>query len=87
MSGRLDYYFRQRVTEAELNLGFELLELAERNLAADLGFVGVLLGAVVSPHAPVPGLTVDVSGPGVVFDQSGERIFFSEQFISRTLIE
>jgi hypothetical protein len=36
-STRVDYYFRQRVTEAELDLGFELLERADRNLAADIG--------------------------------------------------
>ena len=36
MADRLDYYFRQRVTEAELDLGFELLEKADRNLAADI---------------------------------------------------
>ena len=77
MADRLDYFFRQRVTEAELDLGFELLERAERNLPADLGFVGVVAGAVVSQHAPVPDLTVDVSGPGAVYDQLGERVFFS----------
>jgi hypothetical protein len=77
MADRLDYFFRQRVTEAELDLGFELLERADRNLAADLGFVGVVAGAAVSQHAPVPDLTVDVSGPGAVYDQLGERIFFS----------
>jgi hypothetical protein len=77
MADRLDYFFRQRVTETELDLGFELLERADRNLAADLGFVGVVAGAVVSQHAPVPDLTVDVSGPGAVYDQLGERVFFS----------
>lgn len=77
MADRLDYYFRQRVTEAELDLGFELLERADRNLAGDLGFVGVLANAVVSQHAPVPDLTVDVSGPGASLDQLGQRIFFS----------
>ena len=71
MADRLDYFFRQRVTEAELDLGFELLERAERNLPADLAFVGVVAGAVVSQHAPVPDLTVDVSGPGIVYDQLG----------------
>jgi hypothetical protein len=77
MADRLDYFFRQRVTEAELDLGFELLERADRNLAADLGFVGVLANAAVSQHAPVPDLTVDVSGPASILDQAGQRIFFS----------
>lgn len=77
MSDRLDYYFRQRVTEAELDLGFAELEQADRNQAADLGFTGVLANAVVSQHAPVADLTVDVSGPGAIIDQLGQRIFFS----------
>lgn len=77
MAHRRDYYFRQRVTEAELDDGFAELERADQNLAADLGFVGVLTNAVVSQHAPVPDLSVDVSGPGAVLDQLGQRIFFS----------
>jgi hypothetical protein len=70
MANRRDYFFRQRVTEAEL-------EKADQNLAADLGFVGVLANAVVSQHAPIADLTVDVSGPGAVLDSLGQRIFFS----------
>lgn len=77
MANRRDYFFRQRVTEAELDDGFAELEKADQNLAADLGFVGVLANAVVSQHAPVPDLSVDVSGPGAVLDQLGQRIFFS----------
>lgn len=77
MSTRKNFYFRQRVTEAELDAAFDDLEQADHDLAADLGFVGVLANAVVSPHAPVPNLTVDVSGPGSVLDQQGQRIFFS----------
>jgi hypothetical protein len=77
MANRVNYFFRQRVSEAELDLGFDALERADQNLAADLGFVGVLANAVVSPHAPVPNLTVDVSGPGTALDQLGRRVFFS----------
>src|SRR5512143_3630354 len=77
MANRKDYYFRQRVTEAELDVGFADLEDADHNLAADLGFAGVLVNAVVSQHAPVPDLTVDVSGPGSILDPLGQRIFFS----------
>jgi hypothetical protein len=77
MANRLDYYFRQRVTEAELDFGFAELEEADQNLAADLGFTGVLANAVVSQHAPVADLTVDVSGPASILDPLGQRIFFS----------
>ena len=33
---------------------------ANQNLAADLGFVGVVANAVVSQHAPMPDLTMDI---------------------------
>ena len=77
MSARKNFFFRQRVTEAELDSAFDDLEEADHDLAGDLGFVGILANAVVSPHAPVPNLTVDVSGPGTALDQLGQRIFFS----------
>lgn len=77
MANRRDYFFRQRVTEAELDDGFAELEKADQNLAAELGFTGVLANAVVSQHAPVPDLSADVSGPGAALDQLGQRIFFS----------
>jgi hypothetical protein len=77
MSNRKDFYFREQVTEAELDSAFADLEDADHNLTGDLGFVGVVANAVVSQHAPVPDLTVDVSGPGAIYDQLGQRIFFS----------
>jgi hypothetical protein len=77
MSARKDFYFRQRVTESELDSAFSDLEDADHNIAADLGFTGVIANAVVSQHAPVADLTVDVSGPGAALDQLGQRIFFS----------
>jgi hypothetical protein len=77
MANRKDFYFRERVTEAELDSAFADLEDADHDLAAGLGFTGVLANAVVSPHAPVPNLTVDVSGPGIALDQLGRRVFFS----------
>jgi hypothetical protein len=76
MADRLDYYFRQRVTEAELDLGFELLERADRNLAADIGVFGVVSGAAPAPHSPVPDLIVDLTAPARAYDRLGQRIFF-----------
>jgi len=46
MSGRVDFFFRQRVTEAELDLTCELLEQAELELAADLRIYGIVTGAI-----------------------------------------
>jgi len=56
MADRLDDYFRQKVTEAELDLAFELFERADRNLAADTGVYGIISGAAPTPHSPVPDL-------------------------------
>ena len=76
MADRLDYYFRQKVTEAELDLGFELLEKADHNLAADIGVYGVVSGAVPTQHAPIADLSIDLSAPGRAYDRLGQRVFF-----------
>jgi hypothetical protein len=76
MSARKNFFFRQRVTAAELDSAFDDLEDADHNLAGDLGFTGVLANAVVSQHAPIADLTVDVSGPASILDQLGRRVFF-----------
>lgn len=52
MADRVDLYFRQRVTEAELDLACELLEQADRDLAADIGIYGVVTGRSRSSTAP-----------------------------------
>lgn len=76
MADRLDYYFRQKVTEAELDLAFELLEKADHNLAADIGVYGIISGAEPTPHSPLPDLTIDLTAPGRAYDNLGQRIFF-----------
>ena len=75
MADRVDFYFRQRVTEAELDLGCELLEQADRDLAADIGIYGIVTGAVPTQHSPVPDLTVDLTSPTRAYDRLGQRIF------------
>ena len=76
MADRTDYYFRQKVTEAELDLAFELLEQADRDLAADIGVYGIISGAIPAPHAPVPDLTIDLTAPCRAYDHLGQRAFF-----------
>jgi hypothetical protein len=76
MAHRTEYYFRQRVTEAELDLGFALLEQADRDLAADLNIYGIIAGAGPAPHLPVPDLTVDLTAPARAYDHLGQRMFF-----------
>lgn len=76
MASRVDFYFRQRVTEAELDLAFQLLEDADRNLASDIGLFGIVTGAVPAPHAPVADLTIDLTAPTRAYDRLGQRIAY-----------
>lgn len=73
MSGRLNYYYRQKVTEAELDQGFALLETADRALSVDLVLAGVVSGLAVTQHATPQNLTVDITA-GVAYDKLGERV-------------
>jgi hypothetical protein len=72
---RLDYYFRQRVTEAELDKGFTYCEDADHAQWADADFDGIYNGLTVTENT-VPNLTVDVEG-GVAYDGDGQRIAFA----------
>ncbi|MDJ0767107.1 MAG: hypothetical protein QNJ97_29305 [Myxococcota bacterium] len=76
MSSRLNFFHKQAVTEAELDLAFELLEKADRDLASDIGIYGIVSGADPVPHSPVPDLTIDLTAPGRSYDHLGQRIFF-----------
>jgi len=77
MSNRLDYFFRQIVTESELDLGFDQMEQAINDTMADQQLIGMWTGAQVSEHSPTPDLTVDVAGPAIGRDKDGNRLFFS----------
>lgn len=72
MASRRDYYFRQKVTEAELDAGFQGLEQADFNIAIDHKLYGINTGLTVS-EAAVPDLTVDVA-LGTAYSKQGERI-------------
>lgn len=73
MANRRDYYFKQKVTEAELDAGFDGLETADRNLVTDANLVGIFVGLAVAQQVS-PNLTVQVSGPGAAYDQTGQRV-------------
>jgi hypothetical protein len=75
MSDRLNFYFRQRVTEAELDLAFAQLEAADHALASDLGVFGVIAGAEPRQHEPLADLTLDLTAPVRAYDRLGQRIF------------
>lgn len=77
MADRLDYFFRQKVTEAELDLGFADLEQADFDLTVDHGLIGIMENMGVSEKSGTPDLTVDIQGPGTAYSKQGERINFS----------
>lgn len=72
MAQRYDFYFRQKVTEAELDAAFDGLEQADFNQIIDADLVGIFSGLDVS-EASVPDLTVDVVA-GTAYSKQGERI-------------
>jgi hypothetical protein len=74
MAARRNYYFKQLVTDEELDAGFEALEEAVWAVPLDFGMVGVAANAAVTEKAGTPDLTVDVSAGGLVYDQLGRRI-------------
>lgn len=77
MSSRTQFFYRQRVTEAELNLAFDEAEQADRDLASDLGAFGIISGAIAVPHAPLADLSIDVTAPGRAYDRLGRRVFLA----------
>ncbi len=73
---RLDYYFRQKVTEAELDLGFTHAESADRAIVADAKLYGLSTGGAVTQQV-VPDMTALVDGPCVAYDSAGQRCAFT----------
>jgi hypothetical protein len=77
MANRNRFFYRQKVTEAELNKPFGYLEDADHEASYDRGLSGICFGFGVSEHSPLPNLSVDVDGPGVAYDALGQRIRFA----------
>lgn len=71
---RFDTYYKQVVTQAELDAMLDAAEDADHSLAIDHGLFGVANGMGVGQHG-VGDLTVDVAG-GAAYDQAGQRIYF-----------
>lgn len=73
MAEMRNYFFRQKVTEAELDAGFDGLEDADKIFAVDFSQTGVIGSAMTVTEFATPNLTLDVSaGPG--YSKTGERI-------------
>lgn len=81
---RFDYYFRQNVTESELDDGFNACEIADRNMITDQGLVGRNSGLVATQTSPTPAVSVDVSA-GIAYDQAGQRIETASETVSVAL--
>lgn len=72
---RLDFYYKQKVTEAQLDDAFDKAEQADFDQMIDLDFVGILSGLSVQAVSPTPNLNVRVVGPGVAYDAEGQRCY------------
>lgn len=73
---RYDWYFRQRVSQGEMDQAFAWAEDADHSLALDNGVVGLVAGGAVTEQTPAPDLTVNVSAL-TAYGKSGERIAVS----------
>lgn len=69
---RRDTFYRQKLTDTEMDELFDLAENADRAISLDNSLTGVHSGEVVS-QATVPDLTVQVSA-GVATDKLGRRL-------------
>jgi len=68
-------YFGQVITDTELNEIFTELTGGIERFIQDFGFFGIAAGAVVTRHEPA-NMTVDVSGPAILYDQLAQRLSF-----------
>jgi hypothetical protein len=68
-----NWYFRQKVSEGELDSAFNSVELAIENFVQSFQYVGIGIGADVT-QAVVPNLTVLASGPAIIYDQNFKKI-------------
>lgn len=74
MANLLDFYFEQLVTEGDMDQLQANLEFADHRIMADQGYEGIVQNFGVVEHNPTPDLTVDIAGPGIAYDQEGQRI-------------
>lgn len=74
---RRDFFFKQQVTEGEMDEAFDDVELADQRLVTDYSNTGVLTNGDVTEHSPTADLTVDINNPSTVYDTNGQRIFWA----------
>ena len=72
MSDRKDYYYRQLLSESELDAGFDALEVADRALAADFAQFGITSGLSITQQIVADGTVI--CALGTAYDKTGKRI-------------
>lgn len=72
MADRREYFFRQKVSDSELDAGFAELEEADFRQYLDADLVGIMSGQSVVEAGP-PDLTVDIN-IGTAYDKAGKRL-------------
>ncbi len=70
---RLDYFFRQLVTESDLDLGFDQVQARIESETHETDFDGMITGGDASESSPVA-LTVEISGPAFGYGKDGKRL-------------
>lgn len=81
---RRDWYFRQRVTEAELGESQDKVEIAIDRIVQEIIGFGFLQGASVLQHAPTPDLSVDVQW-FLGYDHLGRRLYLPNSLAPEVL--
>lgn len=76
MSDRKDFFFRQKVTEAELDGALDDLESADLAQVTDANAEGVWFGLAVTENGLGQDESVDVLA-GAAYDQLGQRMFLA----------
>jgi len=74
---RYNFFFRQKVTESELDAAFDACEQTEFNTHLAQGIIGIQANAVATENSGTPNLTIDISGPAEIRDQLGQRIHWT----------
>lgn len=74
---RFDFYFRQKVTESELDAAYDAVEEAFADFKQAVGVNGVNFGGNVVQDAPTASLNVTAAGPFIGYDDVGNRIKFA----------
>lgn len=74
-----NFYYRQVVGEADLDLSHEQLRAAIRQQELDIGGVGIKAGGDIVEASPTPNMTVELDTPLIAVDQEGNRVYVASQ--------